>query len=563
MENLAGSGVREIVISPGSRNTPLVLAADQCRDLSTHVLLDERVAGFHALGAARASGRPVALLCTSGTAGAHYLPALIEARASGIPLIAITADRPRELHYAGASQTVEQLDFYGPHVLRSFALSAPSEASPNWLAAVAVQAVRAATGSPAGPVHINAPFRKELWSREIVRPDAIHRVEYISAPRQSSRASLTRLTELIQTHPRGVFVCGPDLGPRDPGGEALLHDLCRIARTSGWPILADPLSGVRHGAPPGSPIVSTHDLFLRNAELASSLQPDLIVRMGRTPTSTRLQEWITDQADATHVWMASDGQWADPGHSTDLWIDAPVASLLADLRVGPRDAPERDWAEAWAGAEADTLRLLTDFLATDSDGPISEAVVSAAMTDLLPEGALLHVASGMAIREIDAFGSARDTALQITGNRGANGIDGTVSTALGAAHHGTAAVLLGDLAFIHDLGGVHAAVEADADLLIVVVDNRGGGIFERLPIVESAAFDRYFRTPQKTDILGTCKAWTPHTWQARTRTEFLAALTTSLTLSGVRIIHVPVDLDMDLQRHHALHERIQCAPLKP
>jgi 2-succinyl-5-enolpyruvyl-6-hydroxy-3-cyclohexene-1-carboxylate synthase len=516
---LAAGGVRDAVVSPGSRSTPLALALAARADLRVHVLVDERAAGFVALGLARASGAPVALLATSGSAGAHWLPALVEAALSCVPLVAITANRPDDLQGCGAPQTIEQRGLFGPHVRWSAQVGPPRAGGPaGWPAAVAARAVDKAKGPPAGPVHLDVPFREPLWSPGLPTP----------APRVAPRvlraapavdARLAAEVAALLDAPRGVIVAGPRaVASADDAGRVL-----RLARARGWPVLADPVSGLRGLDDPT--LVLAADALLRQP--APELRPDVVLRLGQPPTSKATTTWL-EACGATTVLVDEAGDWQDPTHSAALLAVAP-AGLLCDALGGQEQARDFGgagkgfrsdsraegqgshggtpaatpksrgdvWLAAWRAADDAAQAVLA---AAAKDG-LWEGSVARAVVEALPAGAALHVASSLAIREVDAFGGAAAPGVRVTSNRGCNGIEGTLATAAGAAlHRGPVVALLGDLAFVHDLDGLAAAHELDLPLVAVVVDNGGGAIFQQLSVAAHPAFERLFLTPSRLDL---------------------------------------------------------------
>lgn len=485
---LAAGGVRDAVVSPGSRSTPLALALAARADLRTHVLVDERAAGFVALGLARASRAPVALLATSGSAGAHWLPALVEASLSCVPLVAITANRPDDLQGCGAPQTIEQRGLFGPHVRWSAQVGPPRPGGPpGWPAAVAARAVDRAKGPPAGPVHLDVPLREPLWTPGVdVRPARAPRV-LRAAPAVGALAA--EVAPLLD-RPRGLIVAGPRaVSSADDAARVL-----RLARARGWPVLADPVSGLRGHADPT--LVLAADALLRAP--APALRPDVVLRLGQPPTSKATTAWL-EACAATTVLVDEAGEWQDPTHAAALLAVAP-AGLLCEALADARPAP--GWLEAWRAADDAAQAALA---AAAREG-LWEGSVARAVVEALPAGAALHVASSLAIREVDAFGGAPAPGVVVTSNRGCNGIEGTLATAAGAAlarpgeRGGPVVALLGDLAFVHDLDGLAAAHELDLPLVAVVVDNGGGAIFQQLSVAAHPAFERLFLTPSRLDL---------------------------------------------------------------
>ncbi|MCA9538845.1 MAG: 2-succinyl-5-enolpyruvyl-6-hydroxy-3-cyclohexene-1-carboxylic-acid synthase [Myxococcales bacterium] len=494
---LVEGGVRAAVISPGSRNTPLVLALTARPEVQAWPVLDERSAAFFALGLARASGRPVVLACTSGSAGAHYLPALIEAERSGVPLVVLTADRPPELHDCGAPQTIDQRRLFGGFVRASIDVPPPEPLpEPRALRSVGAMALARALGPPAGPVHLNLGFRAPLWlpgvSPVMEPPYASAETRLRGAP-TLDEAALKGLAGRLSAARRGVIVCGPDAAD-GPGFGAAVGAL---ADALGWPLLAEPSSGARFGV---AGVVTACDALLRTA--APRLVPDLILRFGHGPTSKALAAWLAGHGVDRTVLVAPDGERHDPMHAAATVVVTAATALAQALTPRVIRGAKPAWKTQWQRLQAQAEAVLAVECATGEwEGAIARTLVEA-----LPANAALHVASSMPVRDLDAFAPPRATPLRVFASRGANGIDGTLSTAVGeAAAAGPLALLTGDLAFLHDLGGLFVAAATGARLTVVLVDNGGGGIFGFLPIAaHGERFERWFATPQEADFAALC-----------------------------------------------------------
>jgi 2-succinyl-5-enolpyruvyl-6-hydroxy-3-cyclohexene-1-carboxylate synthase len=530
--SLAHGGVRHVVVSPGSRSTPMVLAFAALDSVTSHVVLDERVAGFVALGLARSTNTPVALVCTSGTAAAHYLPAVIEASASNIPLLLLTADRPVEKQHAGAPQTVSQSQLFQSHVRWMVDVGAPLPAQANrWVRTVAAQAVDRATCTPAGPVHLNVAYRKPLWS-EGCQPTPVRPARVL---RSVTSDALGRFRG------RGVVVCGPQSGS-DSAAVAV------ISRTLGWPVIAEPAANVEPGL---ETLIRSADALLRDPETATRLVPECVLRLGRVPTSKAVQQWLELHALNRTILLDPQGDWHDPAHLSDLLLAVPSESLSAALVSSSAGSVDDTWLSMWQDLDRTAAQALGAACAIGCwEGAVARAVMEG-----LPEGAALHVASSMPIRDLDSFAPHRERALLVTANRGANGIDGTISSVLGAslAHPTRPLVaLLGDLAFLHDLSGLLAAVQAGIRATIVVVDNGGGGIFGMLPIAaHPSAFQRFFLTPQRADIAALSTAAGAHFEEAADPAALQQALALDLERDGVGVLCVRIDREENEERHQA------------
>jgi 2-succinyl-5-enolpyruvyl-6-hydroxy-3-cyclohexene-1-carboxylate synthase len=578
LETFAALGVRDVIVSPGSRSTPLVLVADALPALRTHVVLDERAAAFVALGIAKASGRPAILVCTSGSAGAHYLPALVEASEAGVPLIALTADRPAELHHGGAPQTTPQRALFADYVRWSADTGTgandpgPTDTRARWLARLAAIATDRASADRPGPVHLNVPFPEPLWDptadpkpgadpastallapapvpARILRPAATAATAAPDAAGSTTYADILDALAPLLAAPRGLVVCGPALGA-GAQSDGLAAEALALAAHLGWPLLADPASGLRFGDAAGATRVTTYDA-LADAAPEALPRPDAVLRFGRVPTSKAAARWLAEVGRDRTVCVDPSGAWQDPDLAASVLVAAEPAAFCPAARraTAPRSAATAAWLAAWANLEAHALGALEGACTGSWSGAFVRAHLAAR-----PDHEPLFVSSSLAIRDLDRFGQRAQTARRpVFANRGVNGIDGIVATAAGVAlASGPVSVLLGDLALLHDLDGVCAAVALGAPLTLVVVDNGGGGIFRQLPISgHPTAFERYFVTPQPQRIPAVCEGLglpcrTVETPSALT--EALAAPHTSgpLTASpGPRAVHVRLDPNGD------------------
>ncbi len=515
VDELARCGVREVVVAPGSRSTPLVLAFAQDGRFSIRVHLDERSAGFFALGVGKASGMPAAVVTTSGTATANLYPAVIEAAQSEAPLLVLTADRPHRLRGADANQAIDQARLYGPFVRAFFEVAPPSldGSALRHLRTLAARALLAAREAPAGPVHLNFPFDKPLEPAGLSevaatfagehplaaegRPEGRPFASVAPARRAAGPGDLRRVVALLAEARRGVVVAGPSPEPDRDGPAAM-----EVAAATGFPLLADPLSGARFGPARGAAVVAGYDLFLRDPEVRARLAPDVVLRVGASPTSSSAQRWMEDHNGVTHVVIDGGGRWKDHGSLATHYVHADPAATLGDLAREVGDAAgDTAWLEAWRRCAEATREAV----AAAAGGEPHEGHVLATVAESVPPGTVLFVSSSMPVRDLDAFGAPREGALRVFGNRGASGIDGIVSTAFGvAAASGSdrpAVCVLGDVALFHDQNGLLWHREDDAAVIFVLLDNDGGGIFHMLPVRDHEPhFTRLFATPHGLDF---------------------------------------------------------------
>jgi 2-succinyl-5-enolpyruvyl-6-hydroxy-3-cyclohexene-1-carboxylate synthase len=549
----ACSGVTDLVLSPGSRSTPLAIAAAEEPRLRLHVIVDERSAAFFALGQARVTGRPSMLVCTSGTAGAHYYPALIEASQSFVPLLAVTADRPWELQDAAAPQTIDQAGLFGGFVRHHAELGLP-DAAPSALRAVpriAAQAVARALGPTPGPVHVNARFRKPLepvvssvreaweplWETLMARgAPAAH------APSCAPPADvIAELVERVAHAERGLLVCGPAPLAQAEGRDAILA----LARRTGFPLLAEATSQLRFGGDrAGVATCSAFDAVLRVPALRAGQAPDLILELGAPPTSSGYAELLAQSPGAARFVIAPHG-WNDPQGDAAALVHAEpgvLARALADAL--PDRAATSAWAAALTSADARAQAVTDRALA---EAGFTEGAVARAMLAACPEGAILVIGNSTPVRDLDAYCPASGRDVRVLHQRGASGIDGLVSGAVGASTVSAqpVALLLGDVSLLHDLTALGLAHLAgrDAPLVIVVVQNGGGRIFEQLPIARALGaelFERTFATPQAVRFEHAAAAFGVPYARATSASGLAEALTAAWSRRGATLIEAVV-----------------------
>jgi 2-succinyl-5-enolpyruvyl-6-hydroxy-3-cyclohexene-1-carboxylate synthase len=557
VDEWARAGVTDACVTPGSRNAPLALALVNDPRLRVHPHLDERSAAFFALGCARASGRPAVVCCTSGTAAAHLHPAVLEASHGRVPLLVCTADRPPELRDTGAGQTIDQVGLYGGALRWFVDVEAPADRPGvgTWWRSLGARAIASATGPPAGPVHLNLAFREPLAPTGAPLVDAPGRPDgrpwtRVSPPRRVlDDDTLDELAAIVSATPRGLVVAGW-------GADAPLGTLERFATGAGWPVLADPLSGLRHGAR----AIGAYDPLLRVAGFAAGHQPDLVLRLGAPPTGAVTTQWLAGLGDQ---WLVDpDGCWLDPAHAVSrrLAVDAgPLLDSLTDrLSVTERASP---WRAAWEDADRRARRAIDDQLA-DAEEPF-EGRVARDVVATLPDGSTLVVASSMPVRDIESFAEPRP-GVRFVANRGVNGIDGLVSTVLGvAAASGVPTVALtGDLSFLHDANGLLGVTRRDLDAVFVVVDNDGGGIFSFLPYAETVdpgPFETVFATPPGVDLAELAAAHGVPVADVEKASALAPVLTRALDAGGVRVVRVRTDRAANVARHHEVWAAVAAA----
>lgn len=572
VDELARCGLRDVCISPGSRSAPLVFQFAAHPGIDDHSVIDERSGGFFALGLARATGRPVALLCTSGTAAANYYPAVCEAEQDGIPLLVLTGDRPPEDHDCGAQQVMEQARLYGSHVRWHHQVAQPEATAHKlaYLRSLACRALHRTRYPQPGPVHLDLPFRKPLEPVQVDpdHPDHISESMLAEAePAIRGRASgapwvrihaangaaddlsAERLAEALDGARRPLVVAGSD-----PAGRLYRASLRDLATHAGIPVFAEPSSGLRHWRARGANVIGASDLVAGSGFHARHGAPDLVIRTGSAPLSWEMQNFMRRCGDAVHFAVGAGATLVDPEHMVDEQLIADPHALFQRVASRVRAArPDRDaWLRAHLAADARAVAELTARLA--SARHFSAPAMWHVLGSLLPDGTGLYFSSSMLVRHLDTFMCAHAGDLDVHFNRGLNGIDGVVSTAAGIAagrakaadgKPGPMLLVIGDIALRHDAGALLLAQEMGLDLTVLVVDNDGGEIFDYLP---SAAYgevhEKHFATSGGTPVARFIprgvELLEPRSWE-----EFGRQVPASLAAGGQRVIRFATRRDYD------------------
>ncbi len=555
---LAEAGLRHACFAPGSRSTPLVLGLVREPRIRLWDHLDERAMGFFALGLARALDEPVAVVTTSGTAAANLLPAVVEANLSQVPLVVLTADRPPELRDVGAPQTIDQVRLYGAHVKWFAEVPIPdaSQLVQRSAGALARRAVALARAFPPGPVHLNLPYREPLVPSFTDAPDGSAGSVVLAAV-QVDPADLEPVAQLLLQKRRGIVVAGPQADP------ALAEPLVALARHLGYPILADPLSQVRAGRHARDLVLDAYDAVLREPAAVAALQPEVVLRVGAYPTSKPLQLALEAWRAATHVVLAP-GNWPDPTHQADWLVRSPLRSSVRALASCIAHAvvePDTAWIARWCSLDRLARSVLDTAL--EEQAELSEPGVFRALAEFLPDGAALVAGNSMPVRDLESFFPSVERTIRFFANRGANGIDGVTSTALGiaAGHPGPTVLVTGDLSFYHDLSGLLAAPRHRLRATIVLLNNDGGGIFSFLPQAREVPqhFEFLFGTPHGLDFRHAAALFglayrNPDDWPG-----FRTALREALPSDGVTVIEVRTDRQRNYALHQALWQRVRSA----
>lgn len=557
VDELVRAGVRDAVVCPGSRSTPMALALVADGRVRVHVHTDERSAAFLALGIAIERGVPAPVLTTSGTAAVELHPAMVEAHHAKVPMLALTADRPAELHGVGAPQTIDQSHLFGSSVRAFHDPGVPDDAGRETWRRTAARVVADTIGPPAGPVQCNLAFREPLVGtaaplppgRDLGAPWIGH-----GAPADADPDTVAALADAVAGR-RGVVVAGG--GIEHPDG------VLDLAEVLGWPVLADPRSGCRR---PGEHVIAHADGLLRHARFAGHVAPDVVLRCGELPASRVVGEWLAAQGAAWQVGIEADGATLDPWGSLASVIAAEPGALCAavaralEAADGDVRAPQA-WAACWAQADAECAQVLVRALGRDPD--LAEVAVARAVVGAVPAGGRLVVSSSMPIRDVEWYAPPR-AGLRVLANRGTNGIDGVVSTAIGVAVGADVptVALVGDLAFLHDTNGLLGAGHRPADCTIVIVDNDGGGIFEHLPqaaSLDADVFEQLFGTPHGLDLAAVAAAHGIAVTVADDAEQVGAAVREAAGTPGVRAVVVRSDRRAGAAARSGLHRAMGTA----
>jgi 2-succinyl-5-enolpyruvyl-6-hydroxy-3-cyclohexene-1-carboxylate synthase len=554
---LTKSGIKDIVISPGSRSTPMALVMSEHPDLRIHILVDERSASFFALGIAKATNRPVALLCTSGTAAANYYPAIVEASISRVPLLVLTADRPHELRDVGAPQAIDQIHLYGKNV-KWFVEMAPPEKTDDMIRyarTVCARAAATALSYPAGPVHLNFPFREPLIPK---MNEALFELPertggYVDI--QTGYLSLTddtfnKISNDLSAYRKGIIVCGQlDSGEFADG-------VIRLAERLKFPIIADPLSQLRSGDHDGNYIIDAYDAFLRNEDAKQALKPDIIIRFGAMPVSKALTIFIKENRSARQFVIDSGAGWREPSMSASDMLYCDEAEFCK--KVGaliPSSAADSAYLDTWLSANKIAKEQLAAISKVEE---LSEGKLFHKLMDMLPEGATLFVGNSMPIRDLDSFFLLNNKKIRVMANRGANGIDGVVSTALGVASVAESSYLvLGDLTFYHDMNGLLAAKLYELDINILLINNNGGGIFSFLPQAnEPKHFEKLFGTPLDLDFRHAVEMYNGKYDLIKDWNHFSEVFSENQSIGGLKVMEIQTNRDVNLTEHRDLWKSV-------
>lgn len=553
IQELVFNGIKDVVISPGSRSTPLAMMIAEHPDLTYHINIDERSAAFFALGLAKQTRKPVALLCTSGTAAANYYPAIVEAKISRVPLVVLTADRPHELRDIGAPQSIDQIHLYGKHVkwFVEMSIPDPNEELHYFVKTTAARAVNISLQAPAGPVHLNFPFREPLIPR--LEPSPFGEVKQSVKGTQGklilSNGEMERICMELENHQKGLIICGvidePDF----------IQAVLILSEKLGYPIIADPLSQLRSGLHSGDTIIDNYDSILKDGK-HDKLSPEVIIRFGAMPVSKPLTIFLKKLKNVDHYIVDSGSGWRDPVKMGTQMIHVDEVLFCEGISSSIKKESNHKWLQMWQQLNENTRKIVTQTIEDIQE--LDEGKVVLELTKLLPNNSTLFVGNSMPIRDVDTFFHYNQKSIRVMANRGANGIDGVVSSALGASVYAeNLFLIIGDLSFFHDLNGLLAAKMHHLNITIIVINNNGGGIFSFLPQAGSAKnFENLFGTPIDIEFEYAVKMYGGNYKKVTNWNEFQDTILKAIETQGLNVIEVPTDRDMNVQTHRNMWNRV-------
>lgn len=556
IDELAANGLRDVIISPGSRSTPLAVLFAEHKEINDMIVIDERSAAYFALGIAQANNRPVALVCTSGTAAANYFPAIVEAFYARVPLIVLTADRPHELRDIGASQTINQVNMYHHFVKRFYEMAPPGndEGMVRYVRNRALRAMKIAKEGNPGPVHLNFPFKEplmpdftldNLWGNRMHHED----MQLLSGRRSLSDGDLKALSHFMQERPNGLLVCGPQMD------EQLGVAITALSEQLNIPILADPLSQLRSGTHSKHTIIATYDTIFRSEYARKKLKPDYIIRFGAMPVSKHFSFFINEHRGVTQFVVENNESVREPTNQNSRYILADSVRFCEELvSINNRQREDASWLVAWKKMD----QTVKDYFNRMNDEKLTEGSIAKHVVDQLDDHSHLFVANSMPIRDIDSFFMPTNKSINVYANRGVSGIDGTLSSALGVATTGEPVTLLiGDLSFYHDLNSLFIAKRYNLRLNIILINNNGGGIFSFLPQAkEEKHFEHLFGTPLDIDFKHVVTMYGGNYCLVTTEAELLEALEKNRNVNSFSVIEVKTERKENVNWHREIWQDI-------
>lgn len=548
-EALVQQGGDRAVISPGSRSTPLAYAFSECKEMQTYIHTDERSAAYYALGLVKATGRPVVLLCTSGTAASNYHPAVTEAYYARLPLIVITADRPHELREVGAPQAIDQIRMFAEHVKESVDFPVPEDNSEilRYIEQRAIRLLSAAKTAPRGPVHLNIPFREPLVIDFQMKNQKGRFSRHLAGGAFFTSEMKEALTELTDRATRGLIVMGEQ--PADVDKQAFWQ----FAKSLQWPVLCDPLSNLRSEVPEDCMelCIDQYDALLKSEKFSERATPDCVIRFGPQPVSKPLTLFLKKVCPETYIIVDDSPNYRDPSGLATHHFQAASQSVW---KAFDGKFERTQYTETWMTAN----EISSDVIREDEQFSGDEGHYVRQFLELMQDGTDIVCSSSMPIRDIDTYFSKTEKDISIFCNRGTNGIDGVVSTALGIqeARRRRTYLLIGDLAFLHDLNGLILSRLQETDLTIVIINNNGGGIFSYLPQASvEQHYEKLFGTPTNVTFEHIAAMYEAQYDTARTIGQFEKVLQAE-KVADLRIIEVFTDRAANVAAHRAVWQEI-------
>lgn len=556
VEQLAQNGVRDVVMSPGSRSTPLAMTFTAHETIKSWVNMDERSAGFFALGIAKQTNRPVALVCTSGTAAANYYPAIIEAYYSRVPLLVLTADRPHELRDVGAPQAINQLRLYGEYTkwFQELALPEGSKEALAYIRSIAARAVHVANSPNKGIVHLNFPLREplvpdfslpHLWEEQITS-------SYLRMEQGSKRLSqdqLYQLHEQFSHFKQGIIVCGP------METQSAQAEIIALAEAWQIPVFADPLSQLRQGNRDHSCIIDSYDAILKEATIRYTICPEFVIRFGAMPVSKPYTLWLREHPEIAHYIVEESEGFRSPVGERTTFLYTDPANFCSSLMALSVPSFERKWLLKWQQFQ----KYASDVLRERDTTTITEGHAVVDLVDQIPDHSTLFIGNSMAIRDVDTFWFSTEKTIRMLANRGANGIDGVTSSALGAATASKRVTLLiGDLSFFHDQNGLLMAKQYGLNITIILVNNNGGGIFSFLPQAKEQVpyFEALFGTPLNLELFHVVQLYQGYYTNPKNWEDYRQELKQSYQRPGLTVIELQTSREQNASWHEQKWNKI-------
>lgn len=560
IEELIRQGCNYFCISPGSRSTPLTIAVAQNSKAISKIFYDERGSAFHALGYSKATGIPAVLICTSGTAAANYYPAIVEAFQDSIPLIILTADRPSELRDSGANQTIDQVKIYGDFVNWYFEMPAPTEnISPKFLLTTIDQAYFKAIGFPKGPVHINCQYREPFYDNDI---SEFSKIVTMQKWKTSERPFTTyklgetndiandNFIELFNSVDRGIILAGKLKNSYEY--DAVLS----LANQMNWPILPDITSRFR-GNSKSDTIIEYYDLLLLSEMFKNALRPKMVIQFGKRFISKRLLMYLNDLKPENYVLVEESSNRYDPMHIVSDRIITNISHFCENIISQTNKKKDKNYVAKLIDFNNKVGNFLKNYF--NQNVKISEISIARTISRLLPDNSGMFLASSMPVRDMDMFAIKKDRKIFVTANRGASGIDGSIASAIGFAQgiNSNVTLLLGDLAFIHDLNSLHQLSETEHQIIMVLINNQGGGIFSFLPIAnQTDNFEKYFATPHKMTFKNAAKLFNLDYFFPQSISDLQKNYKSAINLKNSTIIELHINRNENLRLHQNLYNKI-------